>query len=269
MLRIVLPGDYLKTLFYLYLIKLPRKVVRDMIMSFYRYDHIYDVIREFRADYSGEFTILELGVANGTTFTKLLYATRFLKMSDRITVHGFDTFEGMPPAEAADKGLVGNDGWVEGQFSASYEALDRYCRERYSNYGLHKGLFSDTLTDEFLRELEARPPILIWMDADYYSSTMSALERLAPHIPTGCVVYFDEPEFNFGSRFTGESKAIHEINSGALSDSIELVPDRKLSQDSQRVYRFINCNATNVYRKARNFIAQGVRRPHSTDSPLP
>jgi hypothetical protein len=266
----VLPGDHARTFFYLNFIKAPRKVARNLLNNFYRMDHIYDVIGEFKANYAGKFSILEFGVAEGYTFRKLLFATRYLKMDSRIEVHGFDTFEGMPPSDdVRDRGIVPADSWVAGQFRSDDERLLRYCRSRYSNCHLHKGLFSESLTEQFLPELLEYPPILIWMDADYYTSTVSVFEKLIPYIPNGCVIYFDEPDFNYGSRFTGESRAIHEINSGQFGEGIELVLDRALSLDSLRVYRFINMNAKMMYSLSRPLASSDRLRPPTNDSPLP
>ena len=67
-------------------------------------DHIYDVLREFGRFYDGRFSILEFGVADGYSFTKKLYATQYLGMEDRVMVHGFDTFAGLPEmADPADE----------------------------------------------------------------------------------------------------------------------------------------------------------------------
>ncbi len=40
----------------------------------------------------------------------------------------------------------------------------------------------------------------------------AVLERLRPYLSSGCVVYFDDIEFNLGSRFTGEATVLREIN---------------------------------------------------------
>lgn len=54
-----LPGDYLKTIFYLNAIAKPRKALRSLLNSFYRMDRIYDVLEEFKSTYKGNFSILE------------------------------------------------------------------------------------------------------------------------------------------------------------------------------------------------------------------
>src|SRR5512147_1381886 len=83
----LLPGDYLKTLWYLNLVARPRKAIRLALNTFYRMDHIYDVLNEFGRRYSGRFSILEFGTADGYAFTKMLYATKYLRMDDRVVVH--------------------------------------------------------------------------------------------------------------------------------------------------------------------------------------
>ena len=69
-----LPGDYLKTTFYLNAIAKLRKALRLLLNSFYRMDHIYEVLQEFKSTYKGNFSILEFGKADGYSFTKMLYA---------------------------------------------------------------------------------------------------------------------------------------------------------------------------------------------------
>lgn len=266
----LLPGDYLKTAFYRNLIARPRKGLRLALDGFYRFEHVYDVLEEFKRGYRGTFSILEFGTAEGYAFTKLLYATRYLGMEDRVIVHGFDSFEGLPPAAGRpDLDLVTDDGWVEGEYRGSYEALDAYCRRRYRNYRLHRGYFEDTLTDERLALLRTDLPILVWIDCDYYSSARTVIERLIPYLPTGCVVYFDDYDFNFGSRFTGEARVVHEVNQGLFGDGIELILDQALSLRSRRVFRFVRYAPGPRYEPlVRKHNACG-RRPRTNDSLMP
>lgn len=265
----LIPGTWLRTFVYLHGILAVRNVLRQSINTFYRIDHVYDVIAEFRKHYKGKFSILEFGVADGYAFTKKLYAVRYLNMEDRITVHGFDTFEGLPDtSDQADRGLVRGGGWTAGHYRGRYDDLLTYCRKRYRSFELHKGLFEETLTDAFLQTLIEQPPILIWIDCDYYSSTKTVLSRILPYVPSGCVLYFDDIYFNFSSRFTGEMKAVWEINQGLYGEGVELVPDPALSWDSNRVYRFINANASREYELVAPLKKDPVRR-RGDDSPLP
>jgi hypothetical protein len=267
---VLLPGDYLKTAFYRNLIAKPRAAVRRALLEFYRMDHVYAVLEEVKAKYSGSFSILEFGTHRGYAFTKMLYATEYLGMTDRVTVHAFDTFGGLPPAaDRRDQNVVSTtDVFFEGQFLGDYEALDAMCRGRYRNYALHKGLFEDSLTPEVLRTFDTQLPILVWIDCDYYSSTRTVLERLLPYLPNGCVLYFDDYDLNYGSRLTGEARAVDELNHGGFGKDIELVPDRVLSLDSGRVYRFIRLEGGPTYERVTPFEYNPGRKP-SGGSPLP
>jgi hypothetical protein len=248
----------------------PRTLVRRLLHTFYRMDHVYSVIGEFKNTYKGPFSILEFGVADGYAFTKKLFATRYLEMEDEVIVHGFDSFEGMPETDdTRDKSSIVGADWKAGQFAGSYEGLRDYCTAKYRNWRLHKGYFENTLTPELLEEFRQHKPMLVWIDCDYYTSARAVMERLIPYLPTGCVVYFDEFEFNFGSRFTGEARLVHEINTGQFGDGIELVLDRELSMDLSRCYRFINVNATTMLERQRELEQAGFVHKRGNDSPLP
>jgi hypothetical protein len=265
-----LPGDYLKSFVYLHCIATPRRLLRRFAGSFYRMELPYEVLKEYKGAYRGPFSILEFGVANGYAFVKTLYATRYLRMEDQVAVHGFDSFEGLRPPGHEDRGLASIE-WEAGQYRGSSETLVSYCERRgYRNFNIHKGYFEDTLTDTVLDELKRAQPILVWIDCDYYKSARTVFERLLPTLPNGCVVYFDDYEFNFGTRFTGESRLVYEINHGAFGDGIELVLDRHLSLDTERVYRFIRCDSSCIqYERLSRLERAGKPRAISDGSPLP
>lgn len=265
----IIPGDYLKTLFYRNLIAKPRATLRRALLGFYRFDHVYAVLEEVKAKYKGSFSILEFGTHQGYAFTKMLYATRYLGMADRVTGHAFDTFEGLPAAaDRRDRNVVGkHDVFFKGQFPSDYEAVDASCR-RYGNYALHKGLFEESLTPALLRTFETQLPILVWIDCDYYSSTRTVFERILPYLPSGCVIYFDDFDLNYGSRLTGEARVIHELNHGAFGEGIELVLDGELSLGSKRVYRLVRLEGGPQYERAAPVKYNPGRKP-SGGSPLP
>jgi hypothetical protein len=265
-----LPGDYLKTTVYRHVIAKPRAALRQALLGFYRFDHVYAVLEEVKQRYTGSFSILEFGTNRGYAFTKLLYATKYLGLTDRVTVHAFDTFEGLPPAaDQRDRNVVGNSAvFYQGQFESDYEALDALCRRDYHNFALHKGLFEDSLSPELLKTFETQLPILVWIDCDYYSSTRTVLERLLPYLPSGCVLYFDDWELNYGSHLSGEARAVHEVNHGVFGDGIELVLDRALSLESDRIYRFVRLEGGPQYVRAEPY-QLNPGRPPSGGSPLP
>ncbi|HVW69751.1 MAG TPA: class I SAM-dependent methyltransferase [Steroidobacteraceae bacterium] len=270
-LSALLPGEYLKTAFYLNCIDRPRRALREALFAFYRYDHVYAVLREFGSNYPGRFSVLEFGTADGYSFVKLLYATHYLKLADRVIVHTFDSFEGLPAAvDERDRDLVAGDDWVQGQYRGNYAALQAYCAPRYENYEIHRGYFEQTLDQPFLSSLREYPPVLVWIDCDYYSSSRTVLERLINHLPNGCVIYFDELDnMNFGSRLTGEARLVAEINTGLFGEGIELVPDTRLSLQSRRIYRFIRLPANRMLLQSDDPNAADQVRRRSDGSPLP
>ena len=229
------------------------------------------MLKEFANQCVGPFSVLEFGTSDGYSFIKLLYATRHLKLTDRVIVHTFDSFEGMPAAvDEKDKEWTSGDDWVPGQFKGCYEKLARYCAEHYRNFQIHRGYFEQSIDDSFLTSLNKTPPVLIWIDCDYYSSAKTIFERLIDRIPNGCVIYFDDLDnLNYGSRFTGESRLVYEINSGLFGDKIELLPDPLLSLNSRRIYRFFRLPPNRVFRRFGEGNAADHVRRFSEGSPLP
>lgn len=267
----ILPGEYLKTAFYLNFIDAPRRILRQALMSFYRYDHVYAVLREFSEHCAEDFSILEFGTSDGYSFLKLLYATRYMKLTDRVMVHTFDSFEGMPRAvDERDREWTSDDDWAPGQFKGRFEELSAYCAKHYRNYEIHRGYFEKSIDARFLASLESNPPALIWIDCDYYSSARAVFERLRDHIPNGCVIYFDDLDnLNFGSHFTGEARLVYEINNGMLGGGIELIPEVQLSLHSRRIYRFFRIPPNRIFHSKGVKNAPDQVRHFSDGSPLP
>lgn len=92
------------------------------------------------------------------------------------TVHGFDSFEGLPEA------------W-HNEARGSYSTRG-VLPQVPANVILHPGWFEHTLP-EFLGKHEG-PARLINIDCDMYSSTRTVLQHLAPRIVPGTVLVFDE-----------------------------------------------------------------------------
>jgi hypothetical protein len=271
LVSLILPGEYLKTAFYLHVVDLPRRVMRKALFSFYRYDHVYAVLKEFANNCAGPFSVLEFGTSDGYSFVKLLYATRYLKLTDRVMVHTFDSFKGMPAAvDEKDRDWTSGDDWVPGQFKGRYEELEAYCAEHYRNYKIHRGYYDQSIDDAFLMSLNEYPPALIWIDCDYYSSAKTIFEKLINQIPNGCVVYFDDLDnLNYGSHITGESRLVHDVNNGLLGENIELVADPFLSLYSRRVYRFFRLPPNRLFQSLGQRNAATNVRLRSDGSPLP
>lgn len=133
--------------------------------------------------------ICELGVYRGQSLNEIA------RHYHSETVHGFDTFTGLPESWRT--------GFPEGAFDVSSEKLvfEKNCM-------LHKGLFDDTLPI-FLEQVGGGAK-LVHVDCDLYSSSISALRILAPRIQPGTVIVFDE-YFNYPGWQEHEHKAFREF----------------------------------------------------------
>jgi len=116
-----------------------------------------------------EGLILEFGVRHGNSINQLAKLTIS-------TVHGFDSFEGLP-----------TEWHNESKESYSTKGI---IPDVEKNVILYKGWFEDTLT-EFSKNYPESIR-LINIDCDLYSSTSTILKILAPQIQSGTVLIFDE-----------------------------------------------------------------------------
>jgi Tfp pilus assembly protein PilF len=113
--------------------------------------------------------VLEFGVRFGTSL-------RVLQAAVDQTVHGFDTFTGLPEDwHTMPKGAYSTGGRVP---------------ELGPTMPLHPGLFADTLPG-FL-DAHPGPARLVHVDCDLYGATLDALRPLAERVGPGTVLVFDE-----------------------------------------------------------------------------
>jgi hypothetical protein len=133
---------------------------------------------------------LEFGVFTGGTI-------RFMaKCVGGRTIHGFDSFEGLPEA------------W--GGFNLGGGAFDVKGRlpRVPENVRLHRGWF-DTSLPAWLTA-NTGPASFIHIDCDLYSSTKTIFAQLGDRIVPGTVILFDE-YFNFPNWERHEHKAFQEF----------------------------------------------------------
>jgi hypothetical protein len=184
---------------------------------------------------AAEYTLLEFGVADGTSLERLCHfrdvlARRF-GVTKRITCIGFDTFTGLPARRPEDVAAP----WIPGDFAHPLEQV-RKRLARFSHVELAPGLFADTLPVWRVRLLNA-PPLFVSIDCDYYSSTIDVLEVIAPIVPTGCVFYFDDAQIHYFSDRAGEMQAVRELNEGRFGDHLSL-SEYPIWIETGRIYHY-------------------------------
>jgi hypothetical protein len=119
------------------------------------------------------------------------------------TIHGFDSFEGLPE--------FWRDGFIKKHF-----AVKRLPKVR-NNVVLHQGWFDDTLLSFEKKLSENEVVAFLHIDSDLYSSAKTIFDQLSHRITTGTVILFDE-YFNYPHWKNGEYRAFQEfIQSRRLS----------------------------------------------------
>jgi Macrocin-O-methyltransferase (TylF) len=134
-------------------------------------------------------TLAEFGVYKGTSLT------RIAKFFPDRTVHGFDSFAGLP------------ENWGSKDVG-SFDIGAQPPQLSVSNVEFHVGWFDDTIPI-FAREFSG-PFAFAHLDADLYSSTKTVFDNLGDWFVPGTVVVFDEYFGYFGWQHH-EHKAFHEF----------------------------------------------------------
>jgi predicted O-methyltransferase YrrM len=133
---------------------------------------------------------LEFGVFTGGTI-------RFIaRRIGKRTVHGFDSFEGLPEAWSG--------------FNLAGKTFDRHGRMPRvpGNVQLHRGFFDATLPKWLANN--PGPIVFVHLDCDLYSSSKTVFELAASRLVPGTVILFDE-YFNFPNWEQHEFKAFQEF----------------------------------------------------------
>lgn len=153
--------------------------------------------------FPNKFELLEYSIASVPADLKGLYCefgvykgetVNFIASKTSSTVHGFDSFDGLPEDWRA--------GFEKGTFQMNGLPKVR------DNVRLVKGWFNESLPG--WRKANSGPLAFAHLDADLYSSTKCVLDLLSDRIVPGTVLQFDE-YFNYPGWQEGEYKAFMEF----------------------------------------------------------
>ena len=136
-----------------------------------------------------EGLILEFGVRTGRTINHIA------KSHPNATIHGFDSFEGLPEDWT---------GWTQDKGTFARESMPQV----EDNVRLVPGWFDETL-EGFLVE-NSGDLAMVHIDSDLYSSAKTVLDGLASRIKPGSVIVFNE-YFNYPNWQQHEFKAFAEF----------------------------------------------------------
>ncbi len=168
------------------------------------FEYLVERDGEVKGDY------YEFGLFRGYTFLQAWNHCETLNL-DAVNFYGFDSFEGLPPAEGIDQ----VDGrFFQGQFACSREEVEKNLAGEgvdLAKVNLIQGYYEDSLTEALRQQHNFKPASVVLLDCDYYSSTVTALEWMDPYIQVGTILLFDD-WFSYGeSNELGQQKAYQEF----------------------------------------------------------
>ncbi len=176
-------------------------------------------------------SVIEFGVAGGNGLVVCeLHTKEISRILDiNIEVYGFDSAEGLPPSDAGYKDLQFQ--WSDGLFPMNKELLE----ERLQSAKLVIGDIASTIKT-FINEYNPAPIGAIFIDVDYYSSTLPVLKFMedADHnvfIPR-TYMYFDDTQPIY--EFQGEALAIKEFN--ARNELMKISPEGDWARFNTKYY---------------------------------
>ena len=167
----------------------------DYILSDPRFDNVHvslhnaSTLTAALKQVTFDGTLAEFGVYKGTSLTQI---AKFFP--DR-TVHGFDSFVGLP------------DAWGE-KGAGAFDIGAKPPELSVSNVEFHVGWFGDTVP-AFGKQYSG-PFAFAHLDADLYSSTKTVFDNLSDWFVAGTIVVFDE-YFGYHGWQRHEHKAFQEF----------------------------------------------------------
>lgn len=168
----------------------------------------FELILEQDGEVKGDY--YEFGLFRGYTFLQAWNHSKQLGLND-VSFYGFDSFEGLPPAEGIDQ----VDGrFFEGQFACSRQEVEKNLNGEgvdLDKVTLVEGYYENSLTESLRQQYPFKPAAVVLLDCDYYSSTVTALKWMEPYLEVGTVLLFDD-WFSYGeSDELGQQKAFSEF----------------------------------------------------------
>ncbi len=170
---------------------------------------VYDLVKRV-IDLPGHFC--ELGCWNGANLVYIAKIVSMLRPLGRTEVVGFDSFEGLT---GSTPGKDARRARTVGAYKGSVELLEDVLSLYQLTEWVHlvKGNIEETLP-RFLEERKEIRFAFVYLDADLYAPTKTAIEQLYPRLLKGGVMVFDE----YNVEWPGETSAVHEV----LGDDVRL-----------------------------------------------
>ena len=125
----------------------------------------------------------------------------------------FDSFEGLPESQAMDDHAYRPAHWARSKYAFSVDDFKKVlAKERIDRSDVHivAGWYDRTLTEETKRGHDLTHAAMVYVDCDYYESTVPVLNFVTDLVQDGTVIVFDDYNFYRGSPDLGQRRAFSE-----------------------------------------------------------
>jgi O-methyltransferase len=164
------------------------------------------------ARHSVEGDYLEFGVSRGGTFVAAWeYARRSELESMRF--YAFDSFQGLPEAQGVDSRGFQHADFAPGGYACSeadFRGTLARARVDPARVTIVPGWYSEVLGAGRAPTLPLRKAAVVWIDCDFYESTVPVLEFLTAYVQDGTLLIFDDWFCFRGDPERGEQRAFAE-----------------------------------------------------------
>jgi len=148
---------------------------------------------------------LEFGCHEANTFRMALNTLGAYNKPNKVShFYAFDSFAGMPEPTLIDKQLI----WQKGMNFTTEQEFKKLCYLDIHRMTIVPGFFENSLNKFNLRPGEK--VACVYIDCDYYSSTVEVLSFLTPLLSHGMIIAFDDWDCYFADNQRGQRKAFFE-----------------------------------------------------------
>lgn len=164
------------------------------------------------ARHSVEGDYLEFGVSVGRTFVAAWEHAQRAGLAD-MRFFAFDSFQGLPEARGVDAAGFQHADFGPGSYACSAEEFRAILRARridLTRVTLVPGWYADVLTPATAAGLPLKKAAVVWIDCDFYESTVTVLDFVTPYVQEGTLLVFDDWFCFRGDPERGEQRAFRE-----------------------------------------------------------
>lgn len=159
-------------------------------------------------------SIVECGVFRGFSLMSWAKLSTILEPENLTRrIYGFDTFEGFPSVSEADRsggGIAETGDFYATNYEELQDLIKLYDQDRFLGHmpkvHLIRGDVSKTIA-QFVNENRHLVVSLLFIDLDLFEPTKTVLEHIAPRMPKGAIIAFDELD---NPIWPGETEALLE-----------------------------------------------------------